>query len=104
LPLESGLPQLFKGTRPYISHFLGDQFQNESIFSGAQGKGETMPDEESLLNADFWQAVGSALKRRQTDACPACEAGEGKCHWHRFVDHLRGGQDPESFFERCGPP
>ena len=54
-------------------------------FLRQEGRGHDS-DEESLLNADFWQAVGSALKRRQTEACQACGASEEKCHWHRFAN------------------
>jgi hypothetical protein len=57
-----------------------------------------MPDEETFLNPDFWQAVGLTLRRRETKACTACDRGEQKCPWHQFLDHLAEGNSPKAFF------
>jgi len=57
-----------------------------------------MPDEETFLNFDFWQAVGLTLRRREMSTCTACAKGERKCPWHRFIDHLAAGNAPKAFF------
>jgi hypothetical protein len=62
-----------------------------------------MPDEETFLNPDFWQAVGLTLRRRETRACPACDKGEHKCPWHQFLDHLAAGKAPKAFFTSLSP-
>ena len=58
-----------------------------------------MPDDATCLDPAFWQAIGSSLQRRQPEACHACGQGEDKCPWHRFVDHLTAGKDPQTFFD-----
>jgi len=53
--------------------------------------------EELLLNPSFWQSLGKAgvfgTWRRAKEA-------EWKDYWHRFIDHLAAGRDPESFFKQ----
>jgi hypothetical protein len=67
---------------------------------GGVRREKNMPDEETFLNPDFWQAVGLTLRRRETRTCTTCDKGERKCPWHQFIDHLAEGKAPEAFFRR----
>jgi hypothetical protein len=54
-----------------------------------------------FLDPLFWQALGKA--RGWIDAMPSTynynvEIPEWKHQWHRFIDHLAGGKDADSFF------
>lgn len=59
--------------------------------------------EELFLNPLFWQALCKNFNDNYQ--CPICgdEYNVGiqswKYHWHRFIDHLASGGDPESFFK-----
>jgi hypothetical protein len=72
--------------------------QSERISRRRGRKGKNMPDEETFLNPDFWQAVGLTLRQSETRACSACDKGERKCPWHQFIDHLVAGKAPKAFF------
>jgi hypothetical protein len=45
---------------------------------------------EHLYDPNFWKALGTARKWQDT--------GAWLFHWHRFIDHVAFGNDPESFF------
>jgi hypothetical protein len=79
---------------------ISDMSQSERISRRRCRKEKNMPDEETFLNPDFWQAVGLTLRRRETRTCTTCDKGERKCPWHQFIDHLAEGKAPEAFFRR----
>jgi hypothetical protein len=72
--------------------------QSERIFRRRCREDNNMPDEETFLNPDFWQAVGLTLRRREMSTCTAYDKGERQCLWHRFIDHLAAGKAPKAFF------
>jgi hypothetical protein len=85
-----------RGPLPNLSS-INDAYQNEKfVFRRREKK---MPEEETFPDPAFWQALGLALRRRDAEECTACDAGEGKCHWHGFIDHIATGKSPQSFFE-----
>lgn len=45
---------------------------------------------EHLYDPNFWKALGKAREWQDT--------GAWLFHWHRFIDHVAFGHDPESFF------
>lgn len=60
-----------------------------------------------LIDPLFWQCLGKALGWGDESECPLACCG-GVCpinipmwqsQWHRFISHLSGGKDVESFFE-----
>jgi hypothetical protein len=65
-----------------------------------------MSDAELMLDKDFWSALGKA---RGWGVSNSVLYDEGEVytsgylyHWHRFLDHLAGGKDAESFFADLG--
>lgn len=51
-----------------------------------------------LLDPLFWQSLGKGLgwgKGR-----PGLLIYEWLYHWHKFIDHLASGKDPEEFFSQ----
>jgi hypothetical protein len=95
-PIERGFRDVCRES-PRLSP-INDMPQSERISRRRCKKGKTMPDEETFLNPDFWQAVGLTLRRRETRTCTACDKGERKCPWHQFIDHLAAGKAPKAFF------
>lgn len=89
-------------------------------------RGYVIPKEVILLDPLFWQSLGKALgwnKGFETGYCQLCGEPmldgeemfklhgysgnctkpprvltEWKTEWHRFIDHLAEGKDPEEFF------
>jgi hypothetical protein len=71
-----------------------------------------LSDAEVTSEPIFWQSLGKSLgwKEMHMFGCEGymdnayceCEVGfpmEGwLLHWHRFIDHLAEGKDPEEFF------
>ena len=70
--------------------------------------------EETLLDPEFWQALGRALgwdcemitvhvvdNGRPTVVTRAGQ--HWRYHWHRFIDYLADGKGAESFFENLSP-
>src|SRR5262249_29991075 len=94
-PIERG----FLGCvgNPHVSH-LSVIYLKVREFREEVQEGKNMPDEETFLNPDFWQAVGLTLRQRETRTCTACAKGELKCLWHQFIDHLAAGKAPKAFF------
>lgn len=47
----------------------------------------------------FWQALGKSLGWENQDVVTtSAEYREWQGQWHRFIDHLGEGKDPEEFF------
>ena len=51
-----------------------------------------------LLDPLFWQALGKELGWSY-DENNTWDNRTWASHWHRFIDHLAGGKDIESFFK-----
>lgn len=73
----------------------------------ARGVSETEPTARDLgrhwrslvLDPLFWQSLGKALGWTiEAEDSIWKDQEEWKMAWHRFLDHLTAGKDPEEFF------
>lgn len=74
-----------KGGYRYRWWKVNDLDYNEG-YNALQMRGLT----EHLYDPNFWKALGMAREWQDT--------GAWLFHWHRFIDHVAFGKDPESFF------
>lgn len=59
---------------------------------------------EVLLDKEFWQSLGKALGWEDKEcidpqSCCFAHYDAWVDRWHRFIDHLAEGKDPEEFFK-----
>lgn len=63
-----------------------------------------VPVNTIFLDPLFWQALGKSLgwvkgEEYTGENYESSHEGQWKTEWHRFIDHLAEGKDPEEFFK-----
>lgn len=67
-------------------------------FGTLSGNHYGMPSAEVFLDPLFWKCLGKALGQGDFKND---ETGQGswKFNWHRFIDHIAEGKDPELYWK-----
>lgn len=78
----------------------------KAIEGGYDKEGLNYLPEVNFLDIDFWKCLGKALnwknlqwKKMYGDFVPGYQTKRWHYEWHRFIDHLAEGKDPEVFFK-----
>lgn len=83
---------VYHGDKPIF-----DDQRDQWFVSDGDGGYDIPALSEFFLDPLFWQALGKARKWDKIETNPKNVSWLE--WWHRFIDHLAGGKDAESFFE-----
>jgi hypothetical protein len=62
--------------------------------------GNSIENNQFLLNREFWQALGKTLGWEENWVRVLGDEKNWRLEWHNFINHLADGKDTESFFEQ----
>lgn len=75
-------------------------YEDEQMVGGLSAFISRYYSERAFLDPLFWQALAKSEGWGHNKECNKCGVpfNGWKGHWHRFIDHLAEGKDPNDFF------
>jgi len=91
-----------------IKKAIESGYKNKGNYGFVDGTGKLEYDDGIFLDPTFWQSLGKALGWGYIVVCPVCDESdyektrnveEWLYHWHKFIDYLAEGKNPQDYFK-----